>query len=123
MKLRGILHALMYKDKATVLRAIKTLADDGSDDYEEEYAAVYEDIPCKLSQYGKELPAHIEERAMVMSADLRLCCDPETDIAADDVVKVNHQGQVFTLYAGQAFDYPTHKEISLRRRKEAGNGD
>ena len=123
MSLRGILHKVMYKDRASVFRAQKVLADDGSDDYAEEFAAVYEEIPCKLSQYGKEMPAHIGDRAMVQSMDLRLCCDPEYDIRPNDVVKISHQGQLFTLHAGQRFSYPTHQEISMRRKWEAGNGD
>ena len=123
MSLRGILHRVMYKDRAAVYRAQKILTDDGSDDYAEDFAAVYEDIPCKLSQYGKELPAHIEDRAMLQSIDLRLCCDPEYDIRANDIVKVSHRGQSFTLHAGQRFAYPTHQEISVRRSKEAGDGD
>ena len=122
MSLRGILHRVMYKDKATVYRAQKVLADDGSDDYEEEFAVIYEDIPCKLSQYNKELPAHIEDRAMILSLNLRLCCDPEYDIRPNDRVKVLHRGMMFTLVAGQPFPYPTHQEISVRRGKEAGNG-
>lgn len=123
MSLRGILHQLMYKDRATVLRAQKVLADDGSDDYAENFAVIMEDVPCKLSQYGKEPPAHIEDRAIVMFIDLRLCCDPEYDIRPNDIVKVQHQGQLFTLHAGQRFAYPTHQEISMRRGKEAGDGD
>ena len=113
----------MYKDEATIYRAQKVVMDDGSDDYSEDFLPVYEDVPCKLSQYGKELPAHINDRAMVMGIDLRLCCDPEYDIKANDIVKVNHHGLIFTLHAGQRFTYPTHQEISLRRSKEAGNGD
>lgn len=123
MSLRGILHQMMYKDRATVRRAQKIKAPDGSDDFSKEYAIVYEDIPCKLSQYGKDMPGHIEDRAMVLSIDLRLCCDPEYDIRPNDVVKVSHQGQTFTLHAGQRFAYPTHQEISVRRGKEAGHGD
>ena len=123
MSLKGILHSFMYKDRVTVLRGQKVLAEDGSDDYGEEFATVYEDLPCKLSQYNKELSSHVNERAMEMSLDLRLCCDPEHDIRPNDILKVSHQGQIFTLHAGQRFAYPTHQEISVRRRKEAGNGD
>ena len=54
-RLRGLLHNVMYKDVATVYRLTSTQADDGSDDYDDTETAVYEDMPCKLSQYGKEL--------------------------------------------------------------------
>lgn len=123
MSMRGILHRLMYNDRATIYRAQKSMADDGSDDYAEEFLPVYEDLPCKLSQYSKELTAHQGERAMTASINLRLCCDPEIDIHKNDIVKVMHQGQLYTLYAGTRFPYPTHQEISVRRNKEAGNGD
>lgn len=125
MSLRGILHQVMYKDKATVYRAQKALADDGSDDYFEEFAPVLTDIPCKLSQYNQNgLPTHVEDRAITLSVDLRLCCDPEYEIRQNDIVKVQHRGQQFTLHAGQRFTYPTHQEISMRRsNKEAGHGD
>ena len=114
---------MMYKDRATVRSAQKILAEDGSDDYDEDYVVVYEKIPCKLSQYGKEMPAHIEDRAMILGVDLRLCCDPEYDIRPNDVLEVSHRGQLFTLHTGQRFAYPTHQEISVRRKKEAGHGD
>lgn len=123
MSLRGLLHSIMYKDRVTVYRAQKITADDGSDDYNDEFLPVYEELPCKLSQYGKALSAHVESRAMVESIDLRICCDPEIEIHENDILKVSHQGQVFTLYAGKRFAYPTHQEISVRRNKEAEDGD
>ena len=121
MSLRGILHKVMYKDRASVYRHEREARETGA--ATSRLAVVYQDIPCKLSQYGKDMPGHIEDRAMILSMDLRLCCDPEYIIRPNDVVKVSHQGQLFTLHAGQRFSYPTHQEISLRRRKEAGNGD
>ena len=123
MNLKGILHSVMYRDTVTVHRAEKVLADDGTDDYAEEFAVIYANIPCKLSQYNMELAANVSERAMELSLNLRLCCDPDYDIRPNDILKVNHQGQVFTLCAGQKFAYPTHQEISARRKKEAGDGD
>ena len=123
MSLKGILHQLMYKDRVSVYRVQKVMVEDGSDDYAEEFLPVFEDLPCKLSQYGKALSAHISDRAMIESLDLRLCLDPDIDIHENDIVKVSHQGQIFTLYAGERFPYPTHQEISVRRNKEAGNGD
>ena len=119
MRLKKILHALMYKDRAATYRYTKSKRASGAAPSKLE--PVLEDIPCKLSQYGKDMPAHIEDRAMVITEDLRLCCDPEIEILPNDVVKVLHQGQTFTLHAGQCFKYPTHQEISLRRRKEAGD--
>ena len=121
MRLKGILHKVMYKDRADIYRHRRTIRDTGA--ASSEPSLVYEGIPCKLSQYGKDILSHIEDRAAILSEDLRLCCDPGYVIRPNDVVKVIHQGQRFTLHAGQRFAYPTHQEISLRRRKEAGNGE
>ena len=121
MNLKRILHKIMYKDRATVYRHQRTVRENGA--ATSEPVLVYENVPCKLSQYGKDIASHIEDRAAILSEDLRLCCDHDYVIRPNDVVQVSHQGQRFTLHAGQRFAYPTHQEISLRRRKEAGNGD
>lgn len=119
MSLKGILHKAMYKDRADIYRHVKEKRESGKSGVSQ----VYEGIPCKLSQYGKALPFHLEDMAVKTSLDLRLCCDPSYSIRPGDVVKVRHQGQLFTLYAGTRFAYPTHQEISLRRNKEVGHGD
>ena len=114
-----LLSSIMYKDTVTVERYAAAEAEDGSDDYE--MTTVYEDIPCKLSQYGKELLASKTERALSVKIDLRLCCARDVDIRKGDRVVVSHQGQTFELFAGTRFVYPTHAEISVRRSGEAGN--
>lgn len=122
-KLRNILHSVMYHDTAMIKRPRLTEAEDGSDDYETDAPEViYADIPCKLSQYGKEQLASASERNTDISEDLRLCCDPDLQILENDIVDVFHEGQHFLLRAGKRFAYPTHQEISCRRKKEAGNG-
>lgn len=115
--LRGLLLAIMYKDVATIYRSVDVKEDTGASDYE--FQAIYENLPCKLSQYGKELSAHRDDRAQHITQDLRLTCDPEIEIQENDVVDVLHEGEIFKLIAGTSFNYPTHKEISMRRRKEA----
>ena len=121
MRLQGILNRYMYKDKATVYRLASATADDGSDDYSDEEQEIYKDIPCKLSQYGKELTVTKTAQAAEVKNDLRLCCAPEIDIKAEDRLIVEHEGQIFTLYASTKFSYPTHAEISVFRTKEAGS--
>ena len=115
-KLQNLLAQMMYKDTATVSRLV---ADASSvvDDYAP--SIVYSDIPCKLSQYGKELEQHQEARAYVLTTDLRLCLSPEYTIKPNDWVEVTHQGQVFKMHAGQAFVYPTHQEVPLRKKSDA----
>lgn len=121
MSMKGILQHLMYKDTATVYRLVEGQADDGSDDYTDEEQEIYKDLPCKLSQYGKDLLASKTERAVSVTIDLRLTCAPDVDIREADRLVVSHQGQTFELYAGTRFAYPTHQEISVRRSREAKN--
>ena len=117
-KLRGLLLKIMYKDVATIYRSVK-VTDEETGVCDFEFQAVHENLPCKLSQYGKELSAHRDDRAQHITEDLRLTCDPEIEIQENDVVDVLHEGETFKLVAGTSFNYPTHKEISVRRRKEA----
>lgn len=122
MSLKGILRRMMYHDRADVYRLRQVRAPDGSDDYAEEETPIYEKIPCKLSQYGKELTTDKTERAVSVFIDLRLCCDPAFDIHANDRIVVLRQGWLMEFVAGISFPYPTHQEIALRRRGEVGNG-
>lgn len=115
--LQKLLHKIMYNDVATVSRSVDVEEDTGASDYE--FQPVYENLPCKLSQYGKELSAHRDDRAQHITVDLRLTCDPDIEIQENDIVDVIHEGETFKLVAGTSFNYPTHKEISLRRRREA----
>ncbi len=121
-KLQGLLNRIMYLDTATVYRLNKCLDDDGSDDYSEEETEVYVDIPCKLSQYGKEFSQDKTDKAVNLIVDLRLCCDPSYTILENDIIKVTHNGQNFIMNAGKRFVYPTHQEIPVKQVKEAGNG-
>jgi hypothetical protein len=122
MSLKGILRRMMYHDRADVYRLRQVQAPDGSDDYAEEETPVYERLPCKLSQYGKDPTTDKTERAVSVFIDLRLCCDPAFDIRANDRVVVLRQGKRMEFVAGISFPYQTHQEIALRRRGEVGNG-
>lgn len=117
--LKQLLHKFMYHDTCNVYRAV-AVEDGYIDSISEDFELVYENLPCKLSQYGKQLSAHRDDRSQQVTIDLRLTCDPEYEILEDDVVEVQHQGETFKLWAGTSFNYPTHKEISVRRRREAG---
>lgn len=119
MNLRGLLHKFMYHDTANVYRAVKTQVGK-TDDFETSWELVIADLPGKLSQYGKTLYAHRDDRSQKLTTDLRWCCDPDIEIKPNDLLNVQHQGQLWELVAGEEFNYPTHKEISVRRRKEAG---
>ncbi|WP_303815333.1 hypothetical protein [Selenomonas ruminantium] len=121
-RLQGILHNLMYKDTANIYRLTHVQADDGSDDYDEGETPVYEAIPCKLSQYNKDLTQDKTDRGVNLISDLRLCCSPEYQIRENDIVEITHNGQHFRMNAGKRFVYPTHQEIPVKQVKEAGNG-
>lgn len=114
---RAALMRYMYLDRVTVARQMLVTDDEGADSFAMGYA--YTDIPCKLSQYGKELQSEQRDREYWLRADLRICLEPSYDIRPGDVLIITHEEQVFTLYAAQAFKYPTHQEISVRRDSEA----
>jgi len=115
--LKGVLSSIMYTDTVTVTRQMPTIDDEGADGYKP--TDVYVNIPCKLSQYGKELQSSQEDRAFILKTDLRICMDPVYTIQPNDAMTIHHQGQIFVLYAAQPFCYADHQEISVRRKEEA----
>lgn len=117
--LKGLLRQYMYHDRFDVLRA-KKIKVGKTDDFDLEWEIIYSGVEGHLAQYGKQISAHRDDRSQKLTTDLRITCDPEIEILPNDYLRVKHQGQVWELVAGEAFDYPTHKEISVRRRKEAG---
>ncbi|WP_301963314.1 hypothetical protein [uncultured Megasphaera sp.] len=114
---RAALKRYMYLDRVTISRQMPVLDDEGADSFA--MTDVYTDVPCKLSQYGKELQSEQRDREYWLRADLRICLEPSYDIRPGDVLIITHEEQVFTLYAAQAFKYLTHQEISVRRDSEA----
>ena len=84
----------------------------------QQHELIYEEIPCKLSQY-RDLKADRDDRAQDIEIDFRLTCDPEIVIEENDIVDVIHEGETYKQVAGNSFNYVTHKEISMRRRREA----
>ena len=50
--LRGLLDRFMYLDTARIMRQVRVTIDN-VDDFKQEL--IWEDIPCHLSQYGKQL--------------------------------------------------------------------
>lgn len=112
MILKSLLRHIMYRDKATVYRATET--EEGFvNDYED--VVVYENIPCKLSQGGNGLIINQSDMVPRVTENLKMSCDPEYDIQPNDYVVIQHEGQVFKLNASKSFQYPTHREIGLRR--------
>ena len=122
MSLKSVLHRLMYHDRADVYRLKKVQAEDGSDDYAEDETPVYAAVPCKLSQFGKQLTTAKTERAASVFIDLRLCCDTDVDIRENDRIVILRHGRRMEFFAGVSFPYPTHQEITLRCKGEVGNG-
>ena len=118
--LKRILNEIMYKEQAVIKRS-EVMIDDETGESEYQLLTIYDQIPCKLSQY-KELAGHRDDRAGIITLDLRLTCDPEYRIEEGDIVEIYHCGEFQRLIAGTSFNYPTHKEISLRRRRENEQG-
>lgn len=117
IRLKQYLHEIMYKDSATVSRAVET-TEDWTGALRHQHNIIYGNLPCKLSQY-RDLQAERNDRAQDIKVDFRLTCDPDIVIEENDIVDVLHEGETFKLVAGTSFNYITHKEISMRRRKEA----
>lgn len=115
--LRGLLDKFMYRDTFDIMRQVR-VTESYVDDFEQQLVA--EGISCHLAQYGKQLYAHRDDRSQKLTSDLRLCCRPDVDVRTNDYVIVHRQGDEWHLIAGEVFRYPTHLEVSCRRRKEAG---
>lgn len=115
-KLKNYLHKIMYKDRATIKRSVEIITATGATD--NGFQTIFENLPCKLSQY-KDISSNKTDRAQNISLDFRLNCDPEVKILEGDLIDVIHEGEIFKLIAGTSFNYIDHKEISVRRRKEA----
>ena len=115
-RLKNYLHKIMYKDRATFKRSVEIITATGATD--NGFQTVVENLPCKLSQY-KDIYSNKLDRAQNITLDFRLNCDPEIEILEGDLIDVIHEGENFKLIAGTSFNYIDHKEISVRRRKEA----
>lgn len=115
--LKNVLSSIMYTDTVTVTRQMPARDAEGAGCYKP--ADVYVSVPCKLSQYGKELESNQEDRAFKLKNDLRICMDPEYKVLPNDIMTICHEDQTFVLYAAQPFCYKDHQEISVRRREEA----
>lgn len=115
--LRGLLKKFMYRDTAQIYRQVR-VTENYVDDFEQQLVGA--EIACHLAQYGKQLYAHRDDVSQKLTADLRLDCAPDVDIRTNDYVVVEHEGDEWHLIAGEVFRYPTHLEVSVRRRKEAG---
>ena len=117
MKLcQKILDKFMYKDLVTIRRSSKVQNEDGG--YEFILQDVYVDIPCKLSQYSTSTQSTPTDRATELSDDYRLTLNPEYNLFPNDVAIILHNGQKFSFDVIQPFKYPTHQEISVRRKRD-----
>ena len=112
--LKNNLSKIMYKDVAKISRA-KLIQTDYSDDYTTEYELVYESVPCKLSQSHERSTFHRDDVSQKETLNYILYYSPEYQILENDSVEV--RGQKF--FAGSEFEYFSHKELQLKRRKEA----
>ena len=107
----------MYAARVPVYRQQAVKDDDGADDYTMQ--AVYQELPCHLTQYGKEMQSGQNPREFFTKTDLRICLDPQYEILPNDILTIQHEGQTFQLNASVSFKYPTHQEISVRREDDA----
>lgn len=117
---RDINAKLMYKDRATVLRA-KLVQIGKTDDYTTEYDEVINDMPCRLSVSHERPTEHRDDVSQKQTYHYVLFYEDAYEILPNDVIKVNLRGgQSITLFAGNAFQYEIgHVELSVKRRKES----
>lgn len=113
-----LLADIMYKDTCTISRQQATTDDIGADVFD--VVDVYVDVPCKLGQTGQTSMNGVNTDSVFTLKDkLRLSLPVDYDVMANDIVKINHQGQSFIMRCDSPFKYTTHQEITLIRDDEA----
>lgn len=71
--------------------------------------------PCRISQLGLADAQRPDPVGRVNYA-AKLFLPPDVDIQHGDEVHVNRTGAMTAYYAGEAFRYPMHTEVMLRRQ-------
>ena len=102
------LRRYMYCDRVTISRQIHVLDDEGADNFA--MTDIYTDVPCKLSQYGKEMQSEKRDREYWLRTDLRICLEPSYDIQPDDVLTITHEGHLCCMRP---------RRLSIRRIKKS----
>ncbi|NJE28216.1 hypothetical protein E0L01_05470 [Megamonas funiformis] len=116
--LQKYLDALMYKDKVTIKRSQIVLLEDGSDKYN--LTEIYVDIPCKLSQNNRSILSDKNDRATSISEDYILTLSPNYELKPNDVAIITtNLNQKLILDIIKPFKYPTHMEVSVRKKSDA----
>ena len=117
--IRKINEKLMYKDRATVLRAKLTTV--GLIDDYAEHEEVIVDMPCRLSVSHERPTEHRDDVSQKQTLHYVLFFEDKYEVLPNDVVKVILRGgDEVTLFAGNSFRYELgHVELSVRRRKES----
>lgn len=108
--LQAINFKLMYTDRMTVYRQVHIIDEQGADDFE--LRALYEDIPCRLSQ-SQKARLSIGESTAESTQQLKVYAAPDIEVLANDDLVVCHMGKTYRLRAALPFRYPTHQEIPV----------
>ena len=100
----------MYKDKVTIKRSQIVLLEDGSDKYN--LAKIYVDNRSILSDKN--------DRATSISEDYILTLSPNYELKPNDVAIITtNLNQKLILDIIKPFKYPTHMEVSVRKKSDA----
>ena len=59
-RMKNLLNKFMYHDYTTICHQIPVIDDEGAGDFAVEI--IYSNIPCKLSQYGKQIISTVIDR-------------------------------------------------------------
>ena len=107
--IKAINHRLMYDHTMTIWRLTKVKQPDKSTKVD--WAAVLEDIPCKLSKKDLDKGGDIKEDVNPIIEAYVVFCDPAVEVMAGDLLEISG----IKYRAGDPFKYPIHQEISVAR--------
>lgn len=112
-----LLNKYMYSDVATIHRQVEHIDEYGADVYE--MTAIYNQIPCKLSQNDALGQSEKTDGPFLVQEKLTVLMEPGIQVLPNDRLRVHRMGEEYILYALDIFQYPTHIEVVARREEDA----
>lgn len=110
--LQSINNQLMYKDKLTVFRFIKSENADGSNTRTFKAVSELTDVPCKLDIKTADDSEH-EAEVNTLKAVYKLFTGKDKTFKTGDCYCVIHEGQEYKLTGGLPVVYLVHQEIPI----------
>lgn len=107
----------LYEDTCTISR-YSQVRDPVTGETILEYAPIYIDQPCRISQRTLGTNGQTEAQNDVQY-ETKLFISPALEIKQGDEIEVTRGNSTQKYQAGEPFPYPTHQEISIQRRDRA----